>query len=83
MPVSLFIKLVEDDRDYIVQVRWRGLPNWEDTLESLHQVFKGVPQMLSCLLEHKATPTDLEDKLYMLLFLQKGSIIYRAWLHGT
>lgn len=58
-PVSRLIKLVENDRNLMVQIRWNGLLNSENTLEPLHQVFEDLPQTLRGQLERTTMPTDL------------------------
>lgn len=46
----------------IVEVRWHGLPESEDTLEPIEQTYKNVPQLYIKLLHRKNTPSDLADK---------------------
>lgn len=53
IPVPRLIKVVEEDKDLIVQVCWKGLPESEDTLIPLRLVFEDVSQMLRRLLERK------------------------------
>ena len=50
-------------------VRWKGLPNLEDSLEPLKQVFEDVPEMVKRLLLHKHTSLDIADKARRMLAL--------------
>lgn len=62
IPVARLMRLVDDPNGMKVLVRWKGLPNSEDSLEPLARVFEDVPQMVTRLLHRKNTPSDLADK---------------------
>lgn len=53
---------VDTDKGIKVRIRWRGLPDSEDTLEPLLQVYEDVPQLLLNLLRLENTSTDLAAK---------------------
>lgn len=55
MPVSSLLRLVEEDDQLFVLVRWKKLGDSEDTLEPLRRVFKDVPQLVIKLLLRKNT----------------------------
>ena len=62
MPVSRLMALVETPDGLKVIVRWKGLPNSQDSAEPLQHVHKDVPQMLHRLLQRKNTPQHLVAK---------------------
>lgn len=62
MPVQRLMRLVDSDDGIMVQVRWRGLPESEDTLEPVQKVFEDVPQLLEKLFRRKNTPASLVSK---------------------
>ena len=66
--------LEETEDGIMVHVRWRGLPNSEDTLEPLQRVHEDVPQMLRSLLSRKSIPKALVnlDKAALALTLERG-----------
>lgn len=72
MPVSRLLQLVEDNGSVFVSVRWKGLSPTEDTLEPLHHVYEGVPQLLFKLLHRKTTNADLRIKACIELGLEEG-----------
>jgi len=59
MPVSRLLRLIDDPNGLMVQVRWRGLPDSEDTLEPISRVYEDVPELFLKLIERKNTPQDL------------------------
>ena len=59
MVVHRLKKLVEVDGELMVQIRWRGLPDSEDTLEPIKQVYDDVPTLFEKLLSRKNTPVAL------------------------
>ena len=71
MPVARMKRLVDTEDGLKVIVRWKGLPNSEDTEEPLERVFEDVPQMLLRLLRHKNTPAPLAEKARSPLSLRK------------
>lgn len=56
------MKIVKIDNELKVQVRWKGLPPQDDTLETLQNVYEDVPVMLDRLLKRKSTPADLAQQ---------------------
>ena len=62
MPVGRLQKLVDDHNGIGVLIRWKGLPDTEDTIEPLQEVYSDVPQLLLKLLDRKNTPTHLATK---------------------
>ena len=69
MPVARLMGLEDTENGIMVHVRWRGLPNTEDTLEPLQQVYDDVPQMLMRLLLRKSTPKALVQRAKAALTL--------------
>ena len=57
MVVHRLKKLVEVDGELMVQIRWRGLPDSEDTLNPIKQVYDDVPTLLEKLLSRKNPPS--------------------------
>lgn len=62
MPVSRLLKLIEQDGELFVSVRWKGLSPEEDTMEPLKRVYEDVPQLLLKLLKRQNTPSRLPAK---------------------
>ena len=69
MSAARLMSLVDTEDGLKVIVRWKGLPNSEDTEEPLERVFEDVPQMLLRLLRRKNTPAPLAEKARSLLSL--------------
>lgn len=69
MVVQGLLKLVDTDDGLKVQVRWRGLPDSEDTLEPLLQIYEDVPDLLMKLLRRKNAPWDLVERAQRELHL--------------
>lgn len=67
MPVAPLMKIVDTADGMMVQVRWKGLSQNEDTLEPPARIFKDVPRMLHRLLARKNTPKQLADSARNLL----------------
>lgn len=59
-----------DDRPYI-DVCWRGLPNSEDSVESLQKIYEDVRGMVNRFLNRKNTLPDLVEKACTALALKK------------
>lgn len=59
MQVQRLMRLVETDDGLMVLVRWKGLPNSEDTMEPVKKIHEDVPVLLEKLLCRKNTPTNL------------------------
>ena len=53
MEVQRLMKLVQEEGQLKVHVRWKGLPNSEDTLEPLNSIYADVPELLMRLLRRK------------------------------
>lgn len=62
MVIHRLLRLVENGSGIYVVVRWRGLPESEDTLEPLVNIYKDVPQLLLKLQLRKSTPQTLAQK---------------------
>jgi len=62
MPVARLMHPVEEQDGIKVLVRWKGLPNSEDTLEPLQRVYEDVPEMLLRLFQRKNIPVGLVEK---------------------
>ena len=69
MPVARLLRLEDTEDGLHVVVRWKGLPDTEDTLEPIERVFEDVPEMVKRLLSRKNTPTELADKARRVLAL--------------
>ena len=69
MPVARLMRLKDTDDRLKVLVRWKVLPNSEDSLEPLEQVFEDVPEIVKRLLLRKHTPPELADKARRMLAL--------------
>ena len=69
MPVARLMRLVDSPDGLLVQVRWRGLCDSEDTLEPIGRVYEDVPQLLWKLLRRKNTPSNLVAKARRVLAL--------------
>ena len=63
MPINRLVRFVETDDGLKVHVRWKGLPDSEDTFEPLSNVYEDVPQLLMQLLKRKNTPIELAAKV--------------------
>lgn len=72
MVVSRLMALLDSADGMKVQVRWKGLPKFEDSLQSLATIFEDVPQMLVRLLDRKNTPRDLAKKVRNILGISGG-----------
>ena len=53
MEIQRLMKLVREGGQLKVHLRWKGLPNSEDTLEPLNNIYADVPELLMCLLRRK------------------------------
>ena len=69
MPVSRLLRLLDTEDGIKVLVRWKGLPDTEDSAEPLQNVYEDVPQLLLKLLNRKNTPQDLAEKARTALSL--------------
>lgn len=72
MLVSRLLRLVEQDDQLCVLVRWKGLEDTEDTLEPLQRVHEDVPQLLAKLLRRKNTNARLRSRACAELGLEEG-----------
>ena len=69
MTVQRLLRLEEHPDGVYVLVRWKGLPNSDDTLEPLVKVYEDVPRMLERLLNGKNSPRELVAKARKILAL--------------
>lgn len=69
MVISRLLRLVNENGILKVQVRWKGLPDSEDTLEPLQAIPKVVPVLLDKLLCCKSTSIALATCARRLLRL--------------
>ena len=69
MTVQRLLRLKEHPDGVYVVVRWKGLPNSDDTLEPLLKVNEDVPRMLERLLNRKNSPHELITKARKILAL--------------
>lgn len=58
MPAHRLIGPVKTGKGIQVQIRWRGLPKSEVTLEPVNRVLEDVPQLFRKLLGHKNVSRD-------------------------
>lgn len=63
------MNLVEPDEGVMVRVRWRRLPECNDTFQSVERIHGDVLQLLLKLLRHKNTPQQVVDKALCVLLL--------------
>lgn len=71
-PLQRFMRLVKTDDGLMVQVRWRGLPESKDTLESLKKIHDDVPPLFEKLLKRKNTLASLAPKASHAPALEEG-----------
>lgn len=69
MPVLRLMKLVDNDDELKVQVRWKGLTESEDTLEPALKVYEEVPQFFMKLLARRNTFVEMVVKSRLILHL--------------
>lgn len=69
MTVQRLMGLEEHSDGLYVVVRWKGLPDSDDTLEPIAKVHEDVPAMLERLFQRKNTPRDLVEKARNILAL--------------
>lgn len=74
MPVARLMRLLDTATGLKVLIRWKGLPNSEDSAEPLDRVFEDVPQMLVRLLDRKSTPPDLAEKARQIVALSNRGV---------
>lgn len=67
MAVQRLMRLVDTQDGMMVQVRWRGVTNSDDTLKPLQKLFEDVPQLLEKLLRRQNTPIFLVAKVLRAL----------------
>lgn len=63
MPVQRLMRLEDTDDGLIVQVRWRGLPESENSMEPAGNVYEDVPQLFRKLLGRQNTPAELVSRI--------------------
>lgn len=62
MIVQRLLSLEENEDGLFVRVRWKGLSESEDTLESIEQLYEDVPVLFEKLLKRKNAPPALVEK---------------------
>lgn len=62
MTIQRLLFLIDTENGFLVQVRWCGLPESEDTHEPLEEIYKDVPQLLMKLLRCKNTLTEKDGR---------------------
>lgn len=62
MTLSRLLKLMEQNDELFVVVRWKGLSSEEDTMEALKRVYEDVPQLLLKSPSRNNTPSPLREK---------------------
>ena len=67
--MARLLRLMDEQDGMKALVRWKGLPNSEDTLEPLARVYEYVPEMLLRLILRKTTSIALDDKTLRILSL--------------
>lgn len=72
MQVARLMKFVDDPGGNKVHVRWKGLPDTEDTLQPIEKVYEDVLKMLTNLLQSKSTPKALAENIYRPLNVRGG-----------
>lgn len=63
MSVHRLVCLLESEDGLVVEVRWSGSPDSEDTFEPFAEVSEDVSGLLRKLLLRKNTPSDLVAKV--------------------
>lgn len=69
MAVACVLEVVDENVRLRIRVRWRVLPNSEDTLEPQESVYEDAPQMLLRLLDLKKTPCSSIEQAHGFLGL--------------
>ena len=69
MVVSRLMRIIDEDGDLKVQVRWKGLPDYEDTFEPLQRIYDDAQKILLKLLSRKSTNTALISRAHRELRL--------------
>lgn len=69
MQVARLPRLVDQDGELFVAVRWEDLSTSDDTLEPLRHVYKDVPKLTKEMLNRKSTPATLRTQAYAALGL--------------
>lgn len=67
MGVHCLVRLVDSEDGLMMQIRWRGLPDSQDTVESIAQVEKDVPTLFVKLSNRKNTPVALAKMVKLQL----------------
>ena len=67
--MARLLRLVDQDGDLYVVVRWKGMSESEDTMEPLSRVFEDVPALTRKLLARKSTPAALRTRAHAALGL--------------
>ena len=69
MPVARLLRLVDQDGNLYVVVRWKGMSESENTMEPLSRIFEDVPAVTRKLLARKSTPAALRTRAHAALGL--------------
>lgn len=69
MTVHRVVRIFYSDNGLVVQVRWKGSLESEDSFESVFKVYGNVPGLLKKLLLRKNTPSDSVAKVFRALSL--------------
>lgn len=80
MPVQCLMPLVNTSNSVMVMVRWRGLPESEDTVKPLEKVYEDVPLRLKNFLGCNSVRVDLVAKALRDLTIKEGERSDRASL---
>lgn len=62
-------KLVDTDNGLMTEIRWKGLPEFDNFLKPLQKLYEYVPVLFKKVLARKNTPADLANKVRLLLHL--------------
>lgn len=63
------MRLINIDNGLMLQVRWSGLPEWDDTVELLQKIYEVVSDLMLKLHLRKYFPEDQVAKEYRNLHL--------------
>lgn len=74
IPVQRLMCLVGTDNGMMVQVCRCGLPEFEDSLDSLQKVFEDVPHLLEKRFCRNIAPAFLDSKVYDAYNFQRRGV---------